>query len=337
MSEKGYKEILSELEGGVLANPLIFCGEEAFLIKWATDKIVERFIGPGLASLNLEVADWEELEIKDLIPLWETLPMMAKKRIIVLENFISDSEDPKNEELMEEIEKIPDHSLLIIISPSVDKRTKLYKRQAAKGGAYNFNRLGEVELRNFIIKRFKQAGKTAHNSVIRMMVEESGYLDKQSNYSLFNLENDIKKLIALSEDDTITPDQVKMGLTKNTEAFVFDMIDAISSGNKGEAIYLMHSMFKSGEAWQRLLPLIISSYELMLIGKEMSEEGHNQREVIALTGAHEYRIKKAMALSRKYSVKQLRKTLGLCLNVDKEIKTGLLDWELAMELLIANI
>lgn len=349
MSEKGYKDIQRELERGVLANPLIFYGEEDFLIKWAIDRIVESYVGPSLASLNYAVLDWEESELDDLLLLWETLPMMAEKRVLVLENFTTKprgQDDPgpeglggskKTEDFLEEIKNIPDYSLLIIKDKTPDKRTKAYKALASKGGAYNFTRLKEGELRSFIVKRFNQAGKTAHSSVIRYMMEESGYLDRQSNYSLNNLENDIKKLIALSEGDTITPDHVKEGLTRNTESFVFDMIDAISAGKKGEAVTLLHSLLKGGTVWQSLLALIISSYEIMLISREMLEEGHTLADIIATTGAHEYRVKKAMALGRKYSVKKLKETLANCLKVDHEIKSGLLDWQLAMELLIINL
>ncbi len=337
MGEKGYKEILQELEVGILANPLIFYGEEDFLIRWAIDKIIERFVGKDLASLNLTALEWQDADIDELCSLLETLPMMAEKRLLVLENFSFDSKDPRLEHLMTEIDKIPGHSLMIICSSAVDKRTRLYKKQAAKGGIYCFDRLNEAELRSFIFKRLKQAGKSAHSSVIRNMIEESGYLDRQSNYSLYNFENDIKKLIALSEDNIITAELVEAGLTKNTEAYVFDMIDAISSGEKGEAIHLLHSLLKGGSAWQQLLSLIVSTYELILICKEMAEDGYRQAGIVKDTGIHEYRVKKALALSRRYTKKQLRNNLSLCINVDREIKTGLLDSELAMELLIANI
>ena len=115
------------------------------------------------------------------------------------------------------------------------------------------------------------------------------------------------------------------------------MINAISDNRKDEALLLLHNLLASGESVYKLLALICSHYELVLMVKEMREEGFSPGEIKAATGAHEYRIKVAGALSRLYSVEQLRLILCRCFDVEKNIKTGLLDERLAMEMLIANL
>ena len=67
----------------------------------------------------------------------------------------------------------------------------------------------------------------------------------------------------------------------------------------------------------RLLALICSQYELILMVKEMREEGLSLGEIKTATGAHEYRVKIAGENSRLYSVDQLRRIISCCFDGKK--------------------
>ena len=54
-------------------------------------------------------------------------------------------------------------------------------------------------------------------------------------------------------------------------------------------------------------------------------------------GGSEYRIKKLIPYANKYSVEKLKHTLSGIYEVDRNIKTGLLDGQLALEMFIASI
>ena len=66
------------------------------------------------------------------------------------------------------------------------------------GKVYDFQPLKDAQLRSFIEKRFRSAGKSYTSSVINLIMSESGYGNKSIEYSLYNLENDLKKIIAHS-------------------------------------------------------------------------------------------------------------------------------------------
>jgi DNA polymerase-3 subunit delta len=56
-----------------------------------------------------------------------------------------------------------------------------------------------------------------------------------------------------------------------------------------------------------------------------------------ILGIHEFRIKKAASFAEKYSLQSLRQILQRAYEIDKNIKTGLLESSLALELFIAGI
>ncbi|HZK01721.1 MAG TPA: DNA polymerase III subunit delta, partial [Anaerovoracaceae bacterium] len=240
-------------------------------------------------------------------------------------------------EFIEYVKSLPESCTLILVSNNADKRKRIYKAIAASGGCYEFDRLNDTDICAFVKKRLRQEGKRAKISLIRKMVEMTGYFDKKSNYTLYNLDNDIKKLIAHSEGSEISQHDLDVSLSQNTESYVFHMIDAISQNKKDVALTILHNLLYSGENWQKLLALICSGYELMLMVKEMLDQGLSQRDIKEQIGVHEYRIKIAARLSLQYSIKRIKQIICSCFDVDRNIKTGLLDERLALELLIASI
>lgn len=349
--EHAFKKIKKDIKDNDLGGLLFFHGEEEYLAKWAKEEIIDSFLNPAFKEINCSVLNWQKTTMSQIIDLCETIPMLDHKRILVLEEFnisgageegddshedISGSDDKKMLELADYVQNLPEYCIVMLISKTADKRKKIYKTIAGIGKCYEFNRLNEEDLRSFVRKRIRQAGKNPDAMLIRKIIEISGYFDKESNYTLFNLDNDMKKLIDYSGNDNIRAEDLASVLSKNTEAYVFDMIDAISNNKKGEALTLLHSLLYSGEPWQKLLALICSSYEFIFMVKEMKEEGYALHDIKNQTKAHEYRIKIASQISGRFSLEQLRKTLCSCFDVDKNVKSGLMDEKLALELLIAG-
>ena len=86
-----------------------------------------------------------------------------------------------------------------------------------------------------------------------------------------------------------------------------------------------------------MLRLITGQLELILSVKEMRDAGMSLPEMQKKLGVHQFRIKKAMAVTGQYSMKDLRAALCAAYEVDENIKTGLLDGQLALEYFIAGI
>ena len=274
----------------------------------------------------------------------ETMPFLSERRVVLVSDFkliegakskSINEEDEK--QLAEYLKSIPEHCLLIITSESADKRKKLFKSISDNGGVYEFGELDEKSLRSYIEKRFKESGKLIRPALTARLIEASGYFDKDTDYTLYNLENDIKKAVAYNEEVEISPEAIDNTVSGNMDTNVFNMIDSISRDKKHEAYQLLHNLLVSGEKEYKLLALLCSHFEIILSVKEMKEEGRSFSEMRELLGIHEFRIKKAAAFAEKYSLTHLRKILQKTYEIDKNIKTGLLEAALALELFVAEI
>lgn len=303
---------------------VIFFGNEAYLARWAVEEVKKRYTATEIDYVRLGA----ESTADEIIAHADTLPMISKRRVVVVENF-----DAANgtKDICEY--KVPETTILIFESKEVDKRKALYKAVNKFGGAYEFDRLESGDLQSFIAKRFKASEKKISREVLGGIIQSSGYLDKDSEYSIYDLNNDIKKIISHCDGEIVTMEDVSAAIEVSLEINAFGMLDAISSGNKDRAFELLRNILSSGESAYRLLGLITSQLEIMLFCKELEGE----RDIHKKLGVHEFRLRKAAGFARNFSREKLRQNLLYAFDIDQHIKTGVYSETLAMEMFLAKL
>lgn len=346
--EHAFQTIGRDLKAGNVPNLVFLCGEEQYLVHWAVDLLKETYINKACESLDFTRLEPENLTTAGIKESCETLSMMSPRRMVLIPEFppalgqkLKGFSESDEKELIEYMEDLPETCLLVITAgkpdPKNKKKSRLQTAAAKAGAVYDFGPLSGAQLRSFVAKRFKASGKIYRDSVVSLLIEDSGYGNKEIDYNLYNLDNDIKKVIAHSTGDEIVASDVTETVSSNLETNTFAMLDAVSRNRKDEAYRLLHNLLVSGEAVYGLLALIISQLELILEVKEMREEGMNPAQMHKLLGIHEFRIKKAMAVTEKYSAEGLKRILSKAYEIDGTIKTGLLEQNLALELFIAEM
>ena len=343
-AEHAFKRIDKDIKSNSIRSLLLLFGREGFLIHWAVETIVKKYVNEACRELDFTKLDGTAVTFEEIRNACETMPFLSERRVVLVSDFkLIEGGKTKgfNEEeegiLAGYLKNVPESCLLVFTSEGADKRKKLYKAAEGFGGVYEFGELDEKSLKAYIEKRFKDAGKTARASVVAELIAASGYYDKETDYTLYNLENDIKKAIAYTEQAEIGMEAVENTVSGNMDTNVFAMIDFLGRDRKDEAYQMLHNLLVSGEQVYKLLALLCSHFEIILEVKEMKEEGKTFAEMKDILGIHEFRIKKAASFSEKYTVQSLRRILQKTYEIDRNIKTGLLESSLALELFIAEI
>ena len=341
--EHAFKKIQRDIEDGNCSNPLFFYGREQYLIRWAIEAITARYVAPSMLTLDLSITDGGTMTLDALKNLCETLPMGSERRVVVVEDLpVTSGKSSKwfsetdEGSLVEYIKFLPETVLLIFTSEETDKRKKFFKAIKEIGGCYEFDKLEQGQLRSFIEKRLRQSDKAAKANTIDHLIALSGYYDKESDYTLYRLENDLKKAIAHSTGGEIVAADMCVAVSGNSETYVFDLIDALTEGKKGDAFRHLHELLSSGENEYKLLALICSQFETILMAGELLAEHKRFEEIRTLLGLHEFRVRKAVRYAESRSLPKLRSTLLHAYEIDKTIKSGSMDARLALELLIAE-
>ena len=329
-----FKRIQKDLGDDSLKNILLFYGREDYLIRWSAEQVKARYVNPAVEVFDFMKLDGAECTAGDIRDACETMPMMSERRVVLVSGFLMNGEGA--EELEAYFADFPPTTVLILAASEVDKRRKLFKTIRSQGAEYDFDRLDQGLLSSFIIKNLRNSGRSFDPDVPGMIAEASGYYDKDSTYTLDNLLNDLAKIVSHS-GARIGAADVEETIAGNQARDVFAFSDALAAGRKGEALSLLSVLLSYGENEFKLLGLICSQFEVLLLVREMQDAGLSSGDLHSQTGIHEFRIKKALPLARRYTASRLRRILMKAYEVDRNIKSGLSDAGTALELFVAMV
>ena len=344
------KLVASAKETGSWPRVMLLCGKESFLVEWARDYIRSAVINP--ASEVLDCARFSEggLDAYEIIATCETFPMMSEKKLVLVENTdIFSAASPRDMSadgitaLTEYIPKISESTLLIFTCEKPNKTRLLYKAIAKCGLVYDFTPLDDATLSGWIAKRLRSAGKTASSSDILEFAKTCGYGDAERNYTLFNLENDLKKIVVSTDRSQLTLEDLMNGSSAQAEVNAFKLLDAALSGRKAEAFGILAGTIdlqapsKEMTVILSFTGLLCSQLEIMTEAMERKEEGQSFPEILQSMNINEYRLKKAMQACGGKTAAALRGDLDKAFQIEKDLKSGNLDGRLALELFIAEV
>lgn len=347
--EHAFITIGKDIKEGNIPRLVLLCGKEDYLIRFYADMLIKKYVSEACRPIDLVTLEGDFLSLDKVKESLETVSLMSERKVVFLPEFtpaagkaVKGFTEADVKGLIDYFKDIPESALLLITASEIDeakaRKNKVRTAIEKHGKVYDFQALNDGQLQNFIEKRFRAAGKTYSSSTIRMIMSESGYGNKAIDYSLYNLENDLRKIIAHSGSEAqITAEDVKKVLASSPENNVFAMLDAIGRNRKDEAFRLLHNLLQAGTPVFNLLRLITGQLELILTVKEMREEGLSAAQMQKALGIHQFRIKKAMAVTGQYSMKDIKAALCAAYEVDENIKTGLLDGQLALEYFIAGL
>jgi DNA polymerase-3 subunit delta len=336
-----YKRITDDIASGEIASPLLLFGKERFLVRWAAEALANKYVDPSLRAVDFARLDGASIDADAVVRHCETLPLGSAKKLVLVEGLsVLAGDDARasarfdDEAFCAYITGLPDTCLLILTADRADKRKKLYKTVAKTGGVYEFTSLDPPLLRAFVEKRLKEAGKRASASVIRRFTDMTGYAERDSEYTLYRLENDLKKIAAYCDGDEILLSDVLAVMEASLDLNAFALADAASRGRRSEAFDLLAAMLASGENVYRLLALLLSQFELLLSVREMADAGFTRARMQSELGVHEYRLRMAAETAARFDADTLRAIVLRACEADRHIKTGLLRDTLALELFV---
>lgn len=339
-----FKVFAENLKNDKIGSVLLMYGVEQYLVKWAVETLVKKYVSPAAASMDYVVLDEDGASCDQVIEACETFTMFSQRRVVWVRNFKPlNSDSPRGytkdgiRELADYISASNDSTILIFSAEEIKASAVLPTALKKYAQVYDFDKIDKAELNSFARKRFKAAGVEIGPRALSLLIDMTGYFNKESDYRLFHFANDIQKVIAHSDGQMITEEDIERTVSGDLDTFVFDMLDGISGGQKDKAFTILYNMLHSGSDPFSIIGAIVSQFELMLSVKQLREDGLDLKAIHKKLGGSEYRIKKMIPYAGKYSTEKLKKTLSGIYETDRNIKTGLLDSQTALEMFIAMI
>ncbi len=319
------RRIDEDINSGQFKNIYLLYGEEDYLKLQYKNKLISALVNDG-DNMNFTKYSDSGINVNQVIDQAETMPFFAEHRVILIENSGFGKKMP--EELGDYISAIPDFTIFIFVEPTADKRGKLYKTAKAAGRDIEINMPNEDTLARWVGAMIKDSGK-------QMKKDAWSQFLMMTHDSMDNMSRELEKLITYMGDrEQIALDDVNAICIARVETKIFDMINSIAAKDLHRTLDLYQDMLSAKEPPMRILYMIVRQFRQMKVIKELSGLGESVSSIARKVGAPDFAVKRTLQLVNNFSAKEIKNLLNDAANFEQQVKTGLLDEKLAVELLI---
>ncbi|MDO5155675.1 MAG: DNA polymerase III subunit delta [Eubacteriales bacterium] len=321
------KNINKDIETKQMKQFYLLFGSEDYLKGQYKKKIATALV-PEEDNMNYNYYEGSGINVRDVLETGVTLPFFADCRVIVLENSGWFKKCP--EELDEQLKTLPDTTYIIFVEKDVDKRNRLYKWIGKNGYAAEMSTPDEKMLLTWVNGLCKAEGKQIADEAIYYLVEHMGT-------DMMLLKNEMEKLFSYAQQkDIITVQDVREVCVGQATDKMFDMLDAIGSGNQKKALSLYHDLLALREPAMRVLYMLTRHFHILMQISALVRDGKDNKTIAGACGIPPFSVKKYAAQASQYSYAKLKEMVEKCQQIDQGIKTGTVGDVVGVELLIVE-
>ncbi|NLL81527.1 MAG: DNA polymerase III subunit delta [Tissierellia bacterium] len=319
----------------------LFTGVEEYLKDECLQLLKENYIDKSLESLNFMTLDGKISTFDDLINSCETLPFLSPKKVVVVKDIslFFDKEENNSKEVYDYLDNLGDHVCLILFDGNnqLKKTLKIYRYYKKLKAVVEFDKLRDNSLNKWVEKEINKYGLNISFSNINYLVRNSSYFNRNANYTLYDLENEIRKVASFTRGREVTKEDIDTVMIESIDNNIFDLLSSVNSGDIDRALSVFNEIYISNEPIPKILFMIIRQIRLMLSYRIYRESNYMDTSIKDSLNIKDYEFSKISAQAKMYATSDLEKIYNLLLAVDKKFKTSDSDHKIDMEILITRL
>lgn len=286
---------------------------------------------------NLAVLDGEKLTLEKFRKAVSASGFLSSKRLVVVEEVIGKS---KKKELQKDIvdyfESTDWNDDNIVIFWEADVATKsrkpkkkatgnnktvsrstrpLLKRLQGEKNVEEFPQLKGEQLNRWIQSEIRQLGGSIDSSALTELVSRVG-----SN--LWQMTNEISKLVALRESKSIKLADVKQMVTSQYDENIFHLTDALASKDLKIALRLLSDQLASGAHELYILTMLVRQFRLLIQAHELIETEPHPATIASRLKIHPFVAQQLISQARKFTFPELKRIYEELTILDLKFKTS---------------
>lgn len=303
-------------------------GADSYRSKQKLDEIILHYKEVRKSGLNLVYVDAGEKSFADFHNHFKISSMFAETKLVILKDIFLNKKF--QEDFVEEIKNIEKLKDVIVVyeKEEPDKRLKIFKALTKECKSQEFKLLEGAGLRAWAQNQF--GNQKINVDAINLLVQYTGS-------DLWQLSNEIQKLINYKNGLVIKKEDVEFLVRPKIETDIFKTIDALAVKDKKQALAYLQKHLDNGDAPLYLLSMIAFQFKNLLIVKELAENGLMYNSIVKKSGLHPFVVKKNYFQCNQFTMLKLKQMYQKIFECDANIKTGKIEPETALELLISQI
>jgi DNA polymerase III subunit delta len=298
-------------------------GNNYYLLRRRLDELVNKFVDEH-GELAVERIDAEEAEPRAVLDAAQSLPFLAGRKLVIVRSLSANK--IASEQIEQIISSSGDGTDIIFYEPSPDKRTAVFKVLKSQTQLEEYAELDTQGLAGWLAGEAEKSGSQISRADANYLVERVG-----NNQEL--LANELDKLLIY--DPQINRQTIDLLTVKNPQSKVFDLLDAMFSGNKQRALQLYDEQRLQKVEPQAIIALL--GWQLNLISLAKFGQGKTANQIAKDAGVSPYPVQKAQRLASKIDETTLKRLVHQALEIDELGKTTPLDLDEALKTYIATL
>lgn len=319
------QKIANDIKESRFKQIYLLYGEEDYLRKQYRDRLTKALIDPE-DTMNYHYFEGKDTIPEKLIDLAETMPFLAEKRVIVVENsgFFKSSQD----KLADYLKEVPETTVFVFVEEQADKRGKLFKVCKENGYAAEFSAQDEQVLKRWILGMIQKEGKQITQRALDEFLERTGT-------DMANISSELEKLFCYTLDkEDISSADVDAVCVRQINNRIFEMIEKVAAKQQKAALDLYYDLIALKEPPMRILFLIARQFNLLYQTKLLRAKGYDNKSIGSKLSLAPFIASKYMSQAVKFKSEDLRVAMEECVMAEESVKTGKMTDVLAVELLI---
>lgn len=332
----------------------VIFGDDEFRASEALRALKSAIDTDGSLATNTTVLAARGLTPQTLIQNAAAIPFLSPARLVVVEGLLSSLGSRRGvveawQQVVDFVPQMPDSNHLVLLEPprkrddrgrGVGGSPLLAALREAGGDRVTVTELNELktwarggpsEVARWLQDRAVQRGISIDPRAIEALCDLAGA-------NLRALATELEKLAMYAGARPITADDVRLLTPQAREERIFDLVDAVVEGRAADALRLLRRMREDGsETASHLFALIARQLRMMVRAAELIEVHAPPDAISSATGARGYPLEKLTRQARAAGRVASEASLRAVEHSDHSVKTGRLDDDLALELLVVRL
>ena len=272
------------------------------------------------------------IAIEDLKNDFQQSSMFKEKKLFIVKDMFDNKE--LKEGFLENAKIFLESEDIILLFqegkiPSNDALLKFLKK-SKNVKICEFEPLETEKLRSWVKRQFKDSQVDIEPEALKELIDFVGN-------NLWRMSNEIKKIISFKRKGSVSNQDIETLIEPKIDVDIFKTIDAIALRNKKQALKLIRGHLEKGDYPLLILSMINFQFRNIVIVKDMMEKNISYSDILRKTKLHPFVVRKSCNLARKFSKEELKKIYQDIFKVDFNIKTGKIEPQTALDILIAQI
>jgi DNA polymerase-3 subunit delta len=321
----------------------LFFGNDELVMHKLVQGLLDKVMDAAMGDMNI-TRFRENPRVEEVHNAAYVMPLFSDRRLVVVTNALDWVKGTKNRDaIIKLMEGLPDSTALVIQVTSEFER----------GGWKDFSAIHW--LRKWIKEQpaqtifLKECNLPAIGQIPSLIMKEAigkkGEFTPEAAQELARAIGNDTLLISLEIDKLltyvdylrpVTVDDVRLLSPDVAPVSIFDMVDAIGERHIPNAAQLLHRLLET-EMPIPLFGMIIRQFRLLILAREVIDQGGQKAQIEKTLKLHPFVAEKVKNQASLFNMNQLKEIYHRLLSTDENMKTGVMDPKLAIEMFVSEM